>query len=71
MSTRRSRSTAPILSQPNEDDETATNYSGTTEEYSIPENPTEEEDGGGSDKTVDYSRKNATKGYNINKACAK
>ena len=39
MSTRQSRCTPAILSQGNEgtdDDETRTNYSGTTEEYSIP-----------------------------------
>ena len=65
MSTRRSSSTPAILSQGNEgahDDETATNYSGTTEEYSIPEDPTEEDDGAGSKATVDYSKKNRTKG---------
>ena len=64
MSTRQSSSTPAILSQANEgahDDETATNYSRTTEEYSIPEDPTEEDDGAGSNKTVDYSRKNRTK----------
>ena len=65
MSTRQSSSTPAILSQGNEgthDDETGTNYSGTTEEYSLPEDPAEEDDGAGSDETVDYSRNNQTKG---------
>ena len=65
MSTRQSSSTTTILSQGNEgthDDETRTNYLGTTEEYSLPEDPTEEDNSAGSNETVDYSRNNQTKG---------
>ena len=65
MSTRRSISIQEIPSKETElthDDKTGTSYSGTTEEYSVSEDGSEEDDGAGSKATIDYSRKNKSKG---------
>ena len=63
MRTRHSTSIEIIASQePGDDDRNATNYSGMTEEYSIPEDP----DADASDATVDYSTGNKGQGYNLN-----